>query len=62
MDTGSSWKRIPINNCAGEKTEFIDVSAGTRRDMVFAMDVSSFPGRSNDGIYRGEGEGVLKKI
>ena len=40
--TGCPWKcprlivkRIPINNCAGKKTGFIDVSTGIGRDKVF---------------------------
>ena len=49
-DHGSLWKRIPIKNCTGKKTEFIDVSTGIGRDIVFTMHVFRFSGRPNEGI------------
>ena len=38
---------IPINNSAGNKAEFIDISTGIEQDEVFFMHVSSFPGEPN---------------
>ena len=47
---GLLWKRIPINNCAGKKTEFIDVSTGIGQDIVFTLHVFSFLRRPKEGI------------
>ena len=48
----SLWKSIPVYNSAGNKAEVVNVSAGIKRDILFSMHVSSFPGESYERIQR----------
>ena len=57
----SLWKSIPIDNCAGNKAEFIDVSTGIRRDKVYTVHASSCPGRPNEGI-QGQESSIIKSL
>ena len=45
----------------GKETEFIDVTMGIGRNIVFTMHVSSFLGRPNKGI-QGKERSIIKSL